>query len=148
MERFIVVDYLSDLHKDTITLRNKVLREPLGLVFSEDDLKGEENAIHLAYLTEGKEGKEVLAGACFLTPYKDDTIRLRQMAVDPQYHKQGIGRKLITFAEKTAKEKGYKYIYLHAREVALDFYKKQNYTLESDVFYEVGIPHYEMIKEL
>lgn len=148
MERLAIVEYLSDSHKATVALRNKVLREPIGLVFSEQDLKNEADAIHLAYFNQNEQGEEILVGACFLTPYKDDTLKLRQMAVDPKFHKQGIGRKLIAFAEKVTKDKGYKYLYLHARAVALEFYIKQNYTQLGDEFIEVGIPHYEMIKEL
>lgn len=147
MENLRIVDYLTEDHKKTIHLRNQVLREPLGIKFTEQDLADEANAIHLAYFID-KEDEEYLVGSCFLTPYNDKTLKLRQMAVHPSSQGQGIGHKLITFAEQIAKEKGYTYLYLHAREEALGFYKKQNYKQESDVFEEVGIPHYEMIKEL
>lgn len=147
MENLRIVDYLSQEHASTITLRNKVLREPLGLIFSEQDLEDEAQAIHLAYFTN-QNAINFLAGACFLTPHKEDTLKLRQMAVDASCQGKGIGRKLIAFAEQVALERGYSYLYLHARKEALNFYIKQNYKQVSDEFFEVGIPHYEMIKEI
>jgi predicted GNAT family N-acyltransferase len=137
--------YGSEEHKATIALRNKILRDPIGLVFSEQDLKDEENAYHVGCFS-WKSGE--LMGCCFLTPHTDITIKLRQMAVDSSYQHMGIGGKVITFAEELAKEKGFEYVYLHARKEAVGFYQKYGYTLESDEFIEVGIPHFEMIKKI
>ena len=140
-----IIEYLSSEHQETINLRNQILREPIGLIFSEQDLNDEKDAFHIGcFLSKN----DKLVGACFLTPHTDVTLKLRQMAVDSGYQKMGIGSKLITFAEEFAKEKGYQHIYLHARKEALEFYKKLGYTVESEEFTEVGIPHFEMLKKL
>lgn len=137
--------YLSEEYYEAVELRNKVLREPIGLEFTDNDLKDEKNAIHIGcYLSK----KEKLVGACFLTPLTDVTMKLRQMAVDTSYQKIGIGRELISFAENLALKKGYKYMYLHARKEALGFYQKLGYEREGEEFVEVGIPHFEMLKKL
>lgn len=137
--------YLSNEYYEAVELRNKILREPIGLEFTDNDLKDEKNAIHIGcYLSK----KEKLVGACFLTPLTDMTMKLRQMAVDTSYQKIGIGRELISFAEDLALKKGYKYMYLHARKEALGFYQKLGYEREGEEFVEVGIPHFEMLKKL
>lgn len=144
MTKVIAVEYLSSEHKKTIGLRNRLLREPIGLVYSDQDLVDEKHAIHVACFSDDNE----IVGACFYLPHTEDTIKLRQMAVDSTIQKQGVGSKLIEFVEKTAKEEGYTKIYLHARKEALDFYKKLGFQIIGDEFVEVGIPHYEMLKEI
>lgn len=138
-----VVDYLSEEHQQTVSLRNKILREPIGLQYSEQDLEDEKEAQHVACFLDDK-----LVGACFYIPYKKDTIKLRQMAVDSSIQKQGIGRILIEYVENLAKNEGYTHIYLDARKEALYFYQKLGFQLIGDEFIEVGIPHYEMLKNI
>jgi predicted GNAT family N-acyltransferase len=43
---------------------------------------------------------------------------------------------------------GYHRIELHARDTAVPFYKKMNYSISGSVFKEVGIDHFFMSKEL
>ena len=39
-------------------------------------------------------------------------------------------------------------MYCHARKNALAFYKKLDYELVGDVFIEVGLEHYKLVKKL
>jgi predicted GNAT family N-acyltransferase len=73
---------------------------------------------------------------------------MRQVAVDTDCQQSGIGKLLVFFSEQYAKNNGFHTIELHARDAAKDFYLKQNYIVEGDVFTEVGIPHYKMKKKL
>lgn len=141
------ITYESPEYSEMVRLRYTVLREPLSLTFTEKDLLKDKEDILIGCFNENNNN---LVGCCILTPNTEVTIQLRQMAVDSQYqhHNLGIGSLLITFVEKFAQSKGYLYIYLHAREVALYFYKKHGYTIESDKFEEVGIPHFEMLKSI
>lgn len=139
------IEYLSDDYQASLKLRNTVLREPIGLKFTDQDLKNEKEVFHIACFLP-KNNK--LIGACFLVPNTEATMQLRQMAVSPDYQKIGIGSEIISFAEEFARKKGYNYMYLHARKEAVNFYKKIGYELESDEFIEVGIPHYEMLKRI
>lgn len=139
------IEYLSDEYRASLELRNRILREPIGLKFTEQDLINEKDVFHIACFLP-KQNK--LVGACFLTPHTDITMQLRQMAVDSNYQKIGIGREIILFVEIFAEKKGYKYMYLHARKEAVAFYEKLGYEKESGEFMEVGIPHYEMLKNI
>lgn len=141
---FRIISYGSAEHDAMIKLRNKVLREPLGLIFSEQDLLKEKDD----HLIGGYTADNRIIGACVLTHVDENTIQLRQMAIDENHQKRGVGSEILTFAESVASEYGYGCICLHARETAIEFYKKAGYNSESEIFIEVGIPHCEMKKQI
>ncbi len=145
MMDFKVIDYKTDEYRQMVSLRTKILRKPLGLTFSEEDLERDKNDLLLAtYFPDSRQ----MVGCCILTPLSEVTIQLRQMAVDDFYQGKGLGSELLQYAEQVAAGRNFEYLYLHARKVAVGFYKKQGYTIEGDQFTEVGIPHFEMIKRI
>jgi predicted GNAT family N-acyltransferase len=93
------------------------------------------------------ENEEAIA-CCILTEKNRDTLQLRQMAVAPSSQYKGLGRELLQFAEKIAKEKNYSIVMMHARETATGFYEKCGYAIVGEEFSEVGIPHFEMMKKI
>jgi predicted GNAT family N-acyltransferase len=130
-------------YDDLVELRREILRRPLGLVFTPEQLAQEKNEIHVGAYENG-----ALVGCCVLTPVDNNTIQLRQMAVAQNVQTKGIGKKIIAFAEKISKEKGYTLLMMHARKVAIGFYEKCGYEIRGDEFTEVTIPHYYMEKRL
>ena len=138
-----IVEYNSELQKKSIELRYKVLRKPLGMIYTEDQLAAEHDEIHIVAVLS-----DAVVGVVVLKELDADTLKMRQVAVDVNYQKSGIGKEMVLFSEQFAQENGFKVIVLHARDVAKDFYLKLNYEVVSDEFIEVGIPHYEMKKEL
>jgi GNAT superfamily N-acetyltransferase len=61
----------------------------------------------------------------------------------------GVGKKLIAYAEQKAKQKGAKKMILHAREIAIDFYKKCDYSIvEKSYLMWNEIQHFLMEKKL
>ncbi len=126
-----------------IDLRMQILRKPLGLSFSEEDLEKEKNDILLGCYDD-----DVMEGCCMLTETEPGTVRLRQMAVLQGLQGKGLGRALMLFAENVARDAGYKKITMHARKTAVGFYEKLGYKICSDEFEEVTVPHYEMEKML
>jgi len=126
-----------------IRLRDEILRKPLGLTFSKEDLEEEKNDILIGAFDDGK-----MLGCCVLTKLDNETIRLRQMAVKDKVQRMGIGASLLYYAENLARDKGYRHIVLHARDFATGFYEKFGYRISGDQFTEVNIPHFLMAKEL
>ena len=124
-------------------LRDEVLRKPIGLRLTEAEIARDKNDILLVL----KENEDVIA-CCILTEINSDTVQLRQMAVIPNYQQKGLGKELLLFAEKTARENQYSVIRMHARKTALGFYEKSGYTVIGEEFTEVGIPHFEMVKKI
>lgn len=126
-----------------VDLRNQILRKPLGLTFTEEELAAEKNDILLGCFEDDR-----LEACCMLTETEPKTVRLRQMAVSSGLQGKGIGRVLMSFAENIARDHGYRRLTMHARKSAIGFYEKNGYKVCSDEFEEVTIPHYVMEKEL
>ena len=138
-----VIDHGSDDYKQMIALRQLLLRKPLGLNFSDDELAEEENDILIGCFDEDK-----LEGCCLLTESASGVLRLRQMAVISGLQGKGVGRAILQFAENIARDRGYKKMVMHARKTATGFYEKLGYVIMGEEFIEVTIPHYLMEKDL
>ncbi len=138
-----VVDFGTPLYAAGLQLRTVVLRRPLGLEYNPDDLVEEWRHHHLAMLEHGRP-----VGWVTLAPLPNNTFKLRQMAVHPAYQHQGRGRLLIKAAERWARLLGARSLLLHARHYAVPFYQKMGFTVWSEPFTEVGMPHYRMGKTL
>jgi len=137
------IDYASEDYRDSLRLRDDVLRRPLGRSIADDDLSGDAEALHVGAFTE-----ERLVGILLLKPKSDGLLQMKQVAVDGALRGMNVGRKLVEYAERLATRQGCGEIMLHAREVAVVFYEKLGYTREGEVFEEMGIPHYVMRKKL
>jgi N-acetylglutamate synthase-like GNAT family acetyltransferase len=125
-------------------LRNRILRLPLGRNLSEEDIRGEDRQVHL--IAADDQGR--LIGCVLLLPAGDGTARIRQMAVDEEHQRRGIGRELMRRMERIAGGMGIRKLTLRARLTAEDFYSKLGYRGVDGTFSEVGIPHRLMEKDL
>lgn len=137
------IDHGSAHYERMVSLRTQILRRPLGLSFTAEELAREIDDILIAAFDE-----EEMIGCCVLSKINAQTIRLRQMAVSKPTQGKGIGESILIFMENLARDKGYQYIMMHARETAVGFYEKFGYKINSPIFYEVGLPHYVMEKHL
>ena len=137
------IDHGSAEYLQMIALRKEILRKPLGLDFSEEELANEKHDTLIAAFDDDE-----MVGCCMLCKETDEKIKLRQMAVHEVVQGKGLGAAILNFAENIARDKGYKKIFMHARESAVGFYEKLGYQINSDVFNEVNIPHYVMEKSL
>ncbi|WP_291949135.1 GNAT family N-acetyltransferase [Chitinophaga sp.] len=148
MITFRILEYGSCDYHDMVALRDEILRKPLGLTFSEEYLQQEINDVLIgAFYTENE--KTTLVGCCILSPTENqDIVQLRQMAVSSILQGKGIGRDIIIYAENIARNDGFKTLMMHARKEAAGFYEKLGYSIAGKEFTEVGIPHYEMQKNL
>ena len=124
-------------------LRNRVLRLPLGLSLSEQDLRGENEQIHLVAVDDG--GAVI---GCVLVAFSDNGAKIRQIAVDGPHRGRGIGSELLFRAEQAVRGRNIRSVTLHARESALGFFEQRGYRAVSEVFTEVTIPHIAMEKDL
>lgn len=124
-------------------LREEVLRRPLGLSLKNEDLSRDNNNEIFIALHNDK-----VIGCVFLQPRQNNEVQLRAMAVYTEWQGKGVGRLLVEALEQFALQQGSSKITLHARKVALEFYKALGYTQYGDEFTEVGIPHYMMEKSL
>ncbi len=140
---FQIIPYGSEAYQLTVQLRDTILRQPLGLNFSSEELSNESNSFHLGCYLENK-----LLGCLVLRPLTSTQIQMRQVAVVSTLQGKGIGRALVKYSEQFAEEREYTQMILHARDTALKFYQLLGYTKHGECFLEVSIPHWEMCKTL
>jgi predicted GNAT family N-acyltransferase len=138
-----IIDHGSPEYDRMVKLRDEILRKPLGLSFSKEELEKEKNNLHIVAYEDDR-----MLGCCMLIEEDPQTVRLRQMAVRNDLQGKGIGKALMQFAENLARDRGYKRITMHARKDASGFYEKMGYKKMGDEFKEITIPHIAMEKEL
>ncbi len=138
-----IIQHGTPGYEQMVALRMEILRKPLGLQFTPEQLAEEATDFHVAAFENDK-----MLGCCVLTHVNAQTIQLRQMAVSNEQQGKGLGREIVAFAEQFSRQNGYTTLMMHARKTAIGFYKKAGYEVKGEEFIEVTIPHYEMIKTL
>ena len=138
-----IIDHGSKEYQQMLNLRNEILRKPLGLDFTSEELEKEKEEILIGAFEEEK-----MLGCCMLIKMDKKSVRLRQMAVLNNLQGKGIGKAMMQFAENIARDRGYRKIIMHARKSATGFYEKLGYQVTGTEFEEVTLPHYIMEKSL
>ena len=140
---FREVEHGSPDYETGASLRKRVLRDPLGIVPHESERDEEATLRHLAAFESDR-----MVGYLMLHDQGNGTIRMRQVAVDFDRQRQGIGRALVARSEELARSSGYTTMILHARETAVAFYEALGYEVYDEPFVEVTVPHRKMRKRL
>jgi N-acetylglutamate synthase-like GNAT family acetyltransferase len=131
--------------KEILPVRHRVLRAglPLATAYFPDD-EGY-STFHFAAIADGK-----VVGCVTLIsePFdREKAWMLRGMAIDPEYQRRSIGKKLLAFCE----EKLYQppLHWCNARVSAVPFYEKNGWRTTSGVFEVEGVgPHRQMMKTI
>lgn len=137
------IDHGTKEYHQMVDLRNEILRKPLDLTFTQEELENEKDDILIGAFEEEK-----ILGCCLLTRIDDNSVRLRQMAVQNNLQGKGIGASMLNYAENLARDHGFKNMVMHARKPVVGFYEKLGYKVTSDEFVEITIPHHVMEKNL
>lgn len=103
-------------------VRYRELRQPWNQVPGSEKDHLEHFAVHRAAYLDGK-----TVGVGRLDTVDRTTAQIRFMAVSKGFQGKGIGRAIINHLEELAWKNNKKRIILHARELALDFYRKEGY---------------------
>jgi GNAT superfamily N-acetyltransferase len=137
-----MITHNSKEYKQMVSLRVTQLLEPIGVPAAYIEREKEKNDFLIGAF------EEEIIGCCVLTPRDNATIQLRQMAVRSDYRGKGIGAAIIEFAEEVARKNNFSLLMMHARNPVIAFYKKSGYQIEGEEFFEVGIGHHKMQKQL
>ncbi|NNE90442.1 MAG: GNAT family N-acetyltransferase [Verrucomicrobiales bacterium] len=124
-------------------LRDEILRKPLRLSITPEDLEAESDQRHFVLIEN-----ESVIGCALMFPVSETEAKVRQVAIAESERGRGLGVFLMEELEKTARSDGFESILLHARATAVSFYEKIGYEIVSDRFIEVTIPHFAMRKPL
>lgn len=129
---------------EALALRDRILRQPLHLTFSSEQIASEWDSLHLGLY----DGSGRLLGCLIMKPINKGLWKMRQVAVDESFQGRGLGQILVRYAESKMIQRGCKKIELHARDTAVPFYIRMDYKLIGEPFDEVGIPHRAMYKHI
>lgn len=112
---------------------------PEGLEFDTYDRE----ALHMVV----KDGERVIGTArvLFLTA---NQARLERMAILKPFRQKGIGRRLIYYLNEELNKRQVEQVVLHAQCSAVTFYKSCGFEESGVPFWEVGIKHIKMQKQL
>ena len=127
------------LYQGERELRNEVLLRPIGM----PDFGWEMNDRESLHFVAVK-GTAVIGCVLLHLEEGGESARLMQMAVDSNFQKKGIGKKLVDLLIATAQSRGLKEITCHARGNAAEFYSKMDFEFYDEPFYEVGMKHFHM----
>lgn len=147
--RVLLVTVREPLSRDEFesyfALRWKVLRQPWGQPPGSERDDQETSSRH--FMAETESGKIVGTGRIQFN--SESVAQVRYMAVDPEFHGMGIGRKLMEAMENYSMQSGRSKIFLQARENAVPFYLSMGYRVIEKTFLLYGeIQHFSMEKEL
>ncbi len=143
MVEIIVVAHRSEAYWQAVEIRHRILRHPLGLEFTDEELADESRDGHIVALEAEK-----VVGCLVMTPINCSVVKMRQVAVEPDLQGQGLGKQLVKASEDWATSWNYTQIELSAREPVVPFYLALGYQLIGDPFIEVTIEHRKMVKDL
>lgn len=126
-----------------LELRVRVLREPLNVPVTPEDLALERGYLHFGLICAEAVLATVMADA--LTPRR---VQLRQMAVTPERQRGGLGRALLEGTHGALRARGFREAVLDARLPVVAFYTRLGYRSLGQPFDKVGHPHQQMERAL
>jgi ribosomal protein S18 acetylase RimI-like enzyme len=138
-----LIPHGSAEYEETVALRGDILHYPLGIIPTAEQFGAEWHDYHIACYRD-----DLLVGCLILTPLPNGELKMRQVAVAEELQGQGIGRAMVLFSERFAREHGFTEITMHARETAVPFYENLGYDRIGEEFEEVTIRHWKMRKVL
>ena len=96
----------------------------MGLKFLDSFRDKESSYLHVGCI---ENLDDQLVGGLVLAPVNNEEVRMMQVAVETRYQGEGIGRDLVKYAEKRAKDSGFSKIVMHAMLSVVNFYEKIGY---------------------
>ncbi len=145
-ENIVVKRISEDNWESYLDVRKKVFVEEQNVSLEEeiDDLDGlnVEGVIHIGAFKD----KRVIGTARLIS--NKDTLVVGRVSVLKEYRNQGVGNKIMKYAQVQAENNGYSYLALGAQLTAIPFYQKSGYVEFGDEYLDANIKHMNMKKKL
>jgi N-acetylglutamate synthase-like GNAT family acetyltransferase len=126
-------------------LRYETLRQPWGQPEGSEQVEDDTSAVHAMLVDDTGEA----VGVCRLHLNTPQEGQLRFMGIRQDRQGQQLGNKLMQYMEERAKALGATILTLHARENAVNFYRRNGYEVVEESYLLFGtIQHYRMTKQL
>jgi predicted GNAT family N-acyltransferase len=126
-----------------LEVRRKVFVEEQGISQDIELDNHDDEALHIVV----KEGARVIGTARVLFP-TPKVAKIESMAILIPFRRKGSGSGMVSFLNKELKNRQISKAILHAQHSAVAFYKSCGFTELGTSFYEAGIIHQRMEREL
>ncbi len=124
-------------------LRFEVLRQPWQQPVGSEQAPDDDTATHAMLIDENG----IALGVGRLHQNAPDEAQIRFMAIRPDQQGKGLGDVVLKHLENTARKWQVKQLTLHARENALNFYRRNGFKVIAKSHLLFGeIQHYKMAK--
>jgi N-acetylglutamate synthase-like GNAT family acetyltransferase len=126
-------------------LRHQTLREPWGQPKGSERVEDDATAVHAMLVNDNGEA----FGVCRLHLNSPQEGQLRFMGILAEQQGKGLGHQLLSYMDERARGLGATTMVLHAREKAVNFYRRNGYHIVEESYLLFGsIQHYKMAKQL
>lgn len=136
------IKVLDKINEDARYIRNTVFIEEQGFEREYDEIDG--FATHIVIYEGGS-----AIGTCRV--FFDDDLgcyHTGRIAVLKEHRGKGLGRILVTEAEKVAKNLGGTEVFIGGQVRVRDFYERLGYTAYGDTYLDEGVPHIGLKKSV
>lgn len=126
---------------NAVNIRQIVFREEQNVPYHEDEILEEQlqSKTYLIYL------KDKVIGTIRYREIDERVFKIERFAIIKEYRNQGIGSQILTYFKNMIIEKYTPCtITLNAQIQTIDFYKKNGFIPEGEIFLEAGIKHQKM----
>ncbi|WP_439881171.1 GNAT family N-acetyltransferase [Pontibacter sp. MBLB2868] len=126
-------------------LRFETLRQPWGQPQGSEQAADDATATHAMMVTNAGDA----IGVCRVHLSTPQEAQVRFMGIRSDMQGKKLGDQLMQYVEQRAREMGATNIMLHARENAVNFYRRNGYQVVEESYLLFGsIQHYKMAKQL
>jgi predicted GNAT family N-acyltransferase len=133
----------GDMTENEYKMRYAIFVEEQKMAYEDEFENDEDNFIH-CHIYNRKE----LVACARLGPVTNGAIRIGRIAVRRDLRGNGLGKKIVDYAESVGYKSGCNSFFLIAQSYAKGFYRKMGYITEGEEFMEAGILHCKMTKNL
>ena len=130
--------------QELLALRRRVFVDEQGVPADLERDDRDASAVHA--VARDAAGRVVGTGRLLVGPA--GTARIGRMAVAAEARGSGVGADLLAVLEEAAIAAGSHRCEVHAQVQAAGFYRRAGYRQEGDAFFEAGIAHLAMAKDL
>ena len=138
-----IIDHGSREYQQMVQLRNDILRKPLRLTFTPEELEKEKDEILIGAFEEEK-----MLGCCMLIMVDPATVRLRQMAVLNNLQGKGHRKSINAVCRKHRPRPRFQKNHHACPQVSCGFLRKIRIPGLWRGIRRSTLPHYEMQKKL
>ena len=136
--KYVNID--SSYYREAVTIREELFFKNIENRLDLIQDKFESTGIHLVCL---KDNEVIGTGRLNI---ENNTGVISQMAIKPEYHKLGVGARILIELVNYSKKNELFKVKLGARETALTFYKKFNFVIVGERYpsKKTGVIHHQM----